>query len=390
MKIELFHTIALILVMIMHNQTMAQSQTVQAINWKVAVELPALTGQAKALGLAGPVAGVHHQVLVVAGGANFPDKMPWLGGTKKYYNDIYVFEKEAKGNTIKPYPKLFHLSNPVAYGASCSTPSGIICAGGENDKGITNQVLLIQWDTATKNIAVKNLPDLPIAVTNAAITSINNKVYVGGGEMADGVSNQFFSLDLNHPAAGWQQLPPLPKPISHAVMVMQSSGEHQYIYLIGGRKKNSNGISDLYDSVYQYDLKSSQWQQKQSLPYALSAGTGMATRAGNILLFGGDKGETFHKTEQLLAAIAAEKGEAKKQELIQQKANLQSAHPGFSKEVLQYNAHADTWKKLGTIPFEVPVTTTAVNWADGVLIPSGEIKAGVRTPQLLLGKFIHK
>ncbi|MGV3589105.1 MAG: Kelch repeat-containing protein [Adhaeribacter sp.] len=374
----------------MHNQTVAQRQPVPAINWKVAAELPALTGQSKALGLAGPVVGVHHQVLVVAGGANFPDKMPWLGGAKKYYEDIYVFEKEAKGNTIKPNPKLFRLPNPVAYGASCSTSSGIICAGGENDKGITNQVLLIQWDTATKKIAVRNLPDLPIAVTNAAITAINNKVYVGGGEMADGVSNHFYSLNLNHTAAGWKQLPSLPKPISHAIMVMQSSSDHKYIYMIGGRKKNSNGISDLNDSVYRYDLKSSQWQPKQSLPYALSAGTGMATGTGEILLFGGDKGETFHKTEQLLAAIAAEKDHAKKQQLNQQKATLQAAHPGFSKEVLQYNALTDTWKKLGTIPFEVPVTTTAVNWADGVLIPSGEIKAGVRTPQLLLGKFIHK
>lgn len=373
----------------MPHQTMAQKQTLHHINWKVAAELPAINGQSKALGLAGPAAGVHQKVLVVAGGANFPDRMPWLGGKKKYYDDIYVFEKEDKGNNITPYPKLFHLPYPVAYSAGCTAPAGIICAGGENADGITSKVLLVQWDIATENIAVKNLPDLPVAVANASITADGNMVYLGGGEMADGVSNHFYRLDLNDTAAGWKQLPALPKPVSHAVMVVQASGDHQYLYMIGGRKKNSNGISDLYASVYRYDLKNNRWQQKQSLPYALSAGTGMATGDSGILLFGGDKGETFHKTEQLIAAIEAEKDDAKKQQLIRQKALLQTAHPGFSQEVLHYNAMADAWEITGTIPFEVPVTTTAVNWGKEVLIPSGEIKAGKRTPRLLLGKFFH-
>lgn len=376
--------------MAMQHQTMAQKHTGYDITWKVAAELPAINGQSQALGLAGPVAGLHHQVLLVAGGANFPDRMPWLGGKKKYYDDIYVFEKDDKANHIKPYPRIFHLPYPVAYGASCSTPQGIICAGGENANGITNKVLLLQWDRATKNTAVKNLPDLPVAVTNASVTANGNRVYLAGGEMADGVSDRFYSLDLNDTAAGWKQLPALPKQVSHAVMVVQSGGDHQYLYMIGGRKKNSNGISDLYASVYRYDLQNNRWQQKQSLPYALSAGTGMAAGASGILLFGGDKGNTFHKTEQLIAAIEAEKDEANKLQLIRRKALLQAAHPGFSKEVLQYDAMADAWQITGTIPFEVPVTTTAVNWGKGVLIPSGEIKAGIRTPQLLFGKFFHK
>jgi N-acetylneuraminate epimerase len=376
--------------MLLDNQTMAQKQPVHAINWKVAAELPAIHGQPKALGLAGPLVGIHRNVVVVAGGANFPDGMPWLGGKKKYYDDIYVFEKEDQGNSIKPYPKIFHLPYPVAYGASCSTLQGIICAGGENANGITNRVLLVQWDMAGKNIAVKNLPDLPIAVTNASITTKDHRVYLAGGEMVNGVSNHLYSLDLNDTALGWKQLPSLPDPVSHAVMVVQSSGDRNGIYMIGGRKKNNNGISDLYASVYRYDLEDNQWQQKQSLPYALSAGTGMATGANSILLFGGDKGEAFHKTEQLIAAIHAEKDEAEKQQLIRQKAILQAAHPGFSKEVLQYNTIANAWEMVDTIPFEVPATTTAVTWGNRVLIPSGEIKAGVRTPQLLLGKFFYK
>lgn len=370
----------------MHNGTIAQKPMDDTLKWRIAAELPPVHGPAKALGVAGPVVGLNNHMLIVAGGANFPDSMPWLGGRKKYYDDIYVFEKNAKGN-IQLYSKTFHLPYPVAYSANVSTPQGIVVAGGENENGISNKVLLLQWDIAKKDIVVKPLPDLPISVTNASITAIDNIVYLAGGETTNGdVSNHFYCLDIKNTYAGWKHLPLLPKPVSHAVMVVQLDGKDKGIYLIGGRKKTGSGISDLYASVYRFDLKNKQWSEKQSLPYALSAGTGAAIGTHDIYLFGGDKGKTFHKTEELIAAINTEKENTKKQQLIEQKAALQASHPGFSKTVLQYNTITDEWKAVGTIPFPVPATTTAVLWDNEVVIPSGEIRAGVRTPNILVGK----
>jgi N-acetylneuraminic acid mutarotase len=97
------------------------------------------------------------------------------------------------------------------------------------------------------------------------------------------------------------------------------------------------------------------------------------------LLFGGDKGETFHQVEILLAQIAQESDPEKKAKLIAQKNTLQVNHPGFSREILLFDSQKNTWKKLGKIPFSVPVTTTAITWDNKVIIPSGEIKAGVRS-----------
>ena len=159
---------------------------------------------------------------------------------------------------------------------------------------------------------------------------------------------------------------------------------------IGGRRKGAGGISELYNSVFEFDITSNQWQEKKSLHYALSAGTGIVKNENTILLFGGDKGETFHQAEILLAAIAAEKDEVKTKELIEQKNKLQQNHPGFSREVLQYDIGKDAWKPAGVIPFVTPVTTSAVKWKDYVFIPSGEIKAGVRTPQILMGRISKK
>lgn len=356
------------------------------IDWNIAGALPSTSG--KQLGFAGPVAGVGNNVLIVGGGSNFPDSMPWLGGKKKYYNDLYVFKKDNKDSLI--LFKSFKLPFPLAYSANCSSSRGIIVAGGENENGISNKVLLIQWIEARQNIRIKNLPDLPFEVTNASVVVRNEKVYLAGGEMTNEVSNHFLSLDLNNINAGWKNLPHLPKPVSHFVMTVQSNGKDDCIYVIGGRRKNADGPSDLYISNDQFDLKTNKWKEKKSLPYMLSAGTGVAFGTNSILLFGGDKGTTFHKTEELIFAISNEKDEAKKARLNAEKIKVQSTHPGFCRQVLLYNTKKDEWKTIGNIPFDSPATTTAVKWDNKIIIPGGEIRAGVRTTQILSAKIVVK
>ncbi len=362
----------------------AQKKQGQSMQWKIAAELPVAKNQNKSLGFAGPVAGIYQNKMIVAGGANFPDAMPWLGGKKKYYDDVFVYVKT--GSRIVLQKKQFKLPSTVAYAASCSTSKGIVYAGGENEQGISNKVFLLQLVQNAPTLVVQNLPDLPVAVTNASMTVHRNIIYFAGGEKAEGASDLFFSLDLDHIAAGWKQLAFIPKPVSHAVLVFQKSKDHESIFLIGGRRKNTNGISDLYSSVFEFNITKNQWAEKKSLPYTLSAGTGMATGTHSILLFGGDKGETFHKVEMLIAAINAEKDEVKKQQLTQQKNKLQMSHPGFCKDVLCYNTITGEWNVVDSIPFNTPVTTVACKWGNDVLIPSGEIKAGIRSPYILSAK----
>ena len=347
------------------------------MQWNAAATLPDVNGKAS-LGYAGPVAGVIDDKIIVGGGANFPDSMPWLGGKKKYYDDVAVFAVKDNGLQLLHQLKL---PDTIAYPAVCSVPHGMVYAGGENQNGFANKVWLI---TIGRNDTIDfvSLPDLPDPTTNASLTVSNNTLYFAGGETTGGVSAKFYSLDLNSPLNGWRELTALPKPASHGLLIAQSGK----LFFIGGRMKTKSGISDLYASVYSYEFSTNQWSERKALPYAISAGTAVAYGENEILLFGGDKGETFHKAEELIAAIAAETDAAKKEALNQQKIKVQSTHPGFSKEVLRYNAEEDEWSVAGTIPFDVPVTTTAVKWNNDVLIPSGEIKAGVRTPEILMGK----
>ena len=375
-----------ILLMLNNMPAFAQSKKLISIEWKTIAELPPFNNQSKSIGVAGPIVGVINNKLIVAGGANFPDKMPWQGGKKAYYNNIVIFKKE-KGQVLQETIAPSLVSN-IAYAANCSTPFGIVFAGGENELGLSDKVYLLKWDEASNNVLQTKLPDLPVKTTNGSLVCIDKILYFLGGETLVNTTNQFFSLNLNKINDGWTMLPEIPKPLSNTVVVAQYLNGQKQIFLMGGRAKQKNGISDFLSDVYSFDLHLKIWDKKTALPYSISAGTGAAFSEKYILLFGGDQGERFNKVEQTISNINLEKEQFKKENLISIKNKLLESHPGFSNEILLYNTQKNIWLSNGFIPFNTSVTTNLVQWGDEIIIPSGEIKAGVRTPRILSAKII--
>jgi len=375
-----------ILLMLNNMPAVAQSKKVISIEWKTIAELPPFRDQSKSIGVAGPVVGIINNKLIVAGGANFPDKMPWQGGKKIYYNNISIFNKEKEQVFQEKIQN--SLTSNIAYAANCITPLGVVYAGGENELGFSDKVYLLQWDEASNNLRQTKLPDLPVETTNGSLVCIDNTIYFLGGETLTNTTNQFYSLNLIKINQGWMTLPVLPKPLSNMVVVAQYLNGQKQIYLMGGRAKQKNGISDFSSDVYSFDIHLKIWDKKKSLPYPLSAGTGAVVSEKYILLFGGDQGERFNKVEQTISNINLEKEQFKKENLISIKNKLLESHPGFSNEILLYNTQKNIWLSNGFIPFNTSVTTNLVQWGDEIIIPSGEIKAGVRTPRIISAKII--
>lgn len=357
---------------------------VSSIEWRNVGSLPPLPTDAPHPGLAGALSGFHNNVLMIGGGANFPDLMPWLGGRKRFHDALYVF-KGSENVFVSLNDDGFTLPFPVAYGASCSTPAGVLHAGGENEKGLVRTVMLVRYESESNRVIVDSLPDLPFAVANSSIACDDSKIYLAGGETMNGVSDKLLCMDLQRPGAGWTIMGDLPHAVSHAVLLTAGDEDHRHLYLIGGRQKSVSGISEFFSSNFRFDLRENRWDKRASLPYGMSAGTGYST-GSEIVLFGGDRGETFHATEELLVMIAGERDPVKRDSLTKRKNHVQEKHPGFSREILKYIVAEDRWISIGQIPFDTPVTTTALRSGDGeILIPSGEIRAGVRTPQIIQG-----
>ncbi|MGN6510349.1 MAG: Kelch repeat-containing protein, partial [Chitinophaga sp.] len=304
----------------------AQEPSGDHIRWSVPAQLPLPAGASSQPGLAGAAVGVHQQVLLIAGGANFPGAMPWEGGKKQYYGNVYTLYKNMQWAAAPA-----KLPFAFAYAASVGTPDGLLCIGGEDEHGPRSSVFLLQWDATAEKVRVKDMPPLPEPLTNASAAIDGNTVYVAGGENASAATHAFYSLDLT-PGSKWQPLQPLPQAVSHAVTVAQSNGSHTCIYVAGGRTKNASGISTLHNTAWQYDPALREWKKLQDIPSpAISAGSGIASGATYILLFGGDKGDVFTRIESYNARIAQAGTEGEKQSLRAAKLALLTGHEGFSK-----------------------------------------------------------
>lgn len=367
------HVIILFFILISQH-VIAQLHFNTHLKTAVAAELPNI-------GVAGPVTGTVNNYLVVAGGANFPEAMPWKGGAKKYQDQIFIYQQTNSKLNLKS--KTQQLPAPVAYAAVCNSPQGIVYAGGENAEGISNKTWFLQWNQQQQTVLIKSYPDLPIPLTNSSAVCVNNSVYLMGGETGNATSTAFYFLDLAQIEKGWQGLGNIPQPLSHLVLTSVKNSNATALYVMGGRQKNPSGVSTFSNKTYRYHIQNNTWETLADMPYALSAGTGVEWNNNQIVLFGGDRGIVFNQVEQLLVAIANETHPEKKQELIHQKNQLQEAHPGFSKEILAYDVHTNHWNQMGKLTQETPVTTTAFIWNSAVYIPSGEVKAGVRSKHIL-------
>ena len=71
------------------------------------------------------------------------------------------------------------------------------------------------------------------------------------------------------------------------------------------------------------------------------------------------------------------------EERLEAKRKLYATHPGFGREVLAFDTRANTWRVAGRSPWAPQVTTVAVKIGAAIVIPSGEVKPGIRTAEIV-------
>ena len=308
------------------------------LNWAEG-QLPPLPDgsgqQSTALGVAGPFAGVHHDRLIVAGGANFPDGLPWIPidatgklPQKIYYDTVFVLSKQNGASPEWSVAKT-HLPQPLAYGTSIPTPKGVLCIGGEwktyaEDAGgkatstthPSDQIFLLAWDPQSESVRLKNryaeapepaedfypFPPLPQATTMLGGTIVDNKIYVLGGATQTGATDKVWMLDLDRArvtkdAAGnvlpwrWQAGPPIPGPARILpVVAAQNDGTRNNVYLFSGRTPGNAEESVILTDAYALDPEQKSWKRLRDVggdaPRSVMAGSGLASGKYNILVFG--------------------------------------------------------------------------------------------------------
>jgi len=189
------------------------------IQWTVAANI--MNDDQPSIGFAGMVSGINKDVLLVAGGANFPNGMPWQGGKKNYSNQIYVLEKN-KTSFQWNSKNTSTLPHSIAYAGSATTEKGMVIAGGDNENGISAKANLLQWNVSKQRVEIKSLPDLPVAVTAPAMTANGNTVYALCGDEAKNSSSKCFYLNLEDRKPVWKSLPDAPIALANGMAVFQN------------------------------------------------------------------------------------------------------------------------------------------------------------------------
>lgn len=341
-------------------------------------------------GVSAPFAGMLGDILVVAGGCNFPDKPAAEGGIKKYYDQIYILrhplEQESK------WEKAGKLPVPVAYGVSITIPEGIVCVGGNNATEELNTVYLLKWDVDRSEVVVENLPSLPVTMDNMAGASDGRKIYVAGGNVNGKPANRGFVYTMGD--KGWHELPPFPgEPRLQPAGVVQNSAEQTRFYLMGGYSPaRESKESVIATDGWSYNPKNNQWYPESVIlpygteePMALVGAAGVASGSHHLVFVGGVNRECFQRALDLPLLIEQALQEAKDSlvsSLRQEQDEYMNHFPEwyrFNGQLLIYHTITGTWVTESDFQEIAKAGAAVVPYRGKWLVINGESKPGIRS-----------
>ncbi len=336
------------------------------------------------LGLAGPIAGAHGDHLIVAGGANFPE--PALTATrantlgKVYWTDAFVYSR-ASGR----WQSAGQLPDAVGYAATLSTGDGVLVIGGEGYRGGPGgtlqrpaekfaDVFVLRWDARRSRLERTDLPPLPRALSYGVAGIVDGVVHVAEG-------GDFYGLDLDRPDRGWATLPRWPgDPRTVAVGAAQDGR----FFLLSGRAQHADKSWTFYRDAYAYSPRRRRWDRIADLPWCVTAALAHPVGRTGLVVVGGDKDiDRWNLIEHHVALrTAATPGSAEWQRQNDIVTWIYDHHTGFNGELLRYDTKRDRWSVDGWFPGPPPATTPAVNWDGDLVVASGEVGPGIRTPRV--------
>lgn len=304
-------------------------------------------------GFASMFAGVSGGALLAAGGANFPDKKPWEGGKKLWYDTVFVLEKPDGAWKVAG-----KLPRPLGYGVSVTHGNGVVCVGGSDAERHFASCFRLEWRAG--KLMTKPLPSLPQPNANMSGALLGDTLYVAGGiEKPDSTRTleKFYALDLAAKQPVWRELEPWPGP---ARMLGVAAAQDGSIFLVSGTDLSAGPdgkpVRTYLRDGYRY-TPGKGWKRIADLPRFAVAAPSPAPTVGTtqfLLMSGDDAAQLTVKPTE---------------------------HQGFPRGVLAYDPRTDRWTESAPTPAP-RVTAPTVQWNGAWLVVSGEQKPGIRSPEV--------
>ncbi|MGF1923459.1 MAG: galactose oxidase, partial [Bacteroidia bacterium] len=294
------------------NEQMVKAQDFPTFEWSEISPIP------DKVGFAGSFAGVANDVLLVAGGANFPDGgAPWTGSVKAWTDKVFVLE-----HPNGQWKDAGKLPQKLGYGVSVNYKNSLILLGGSNEKGHHADVMMLNYKDGM--LKITELPKLPQPIANTCGVLVDDVIYVLGGIStpdAKTAGANFWALDLLSDNREWKILESWP---GVGRMLSVAGAQRGSIYLFSGVEL-VDGQRHYLTDAYQYSPKKG-WNKIADLPHSVAAAPtpAFACDKDNLVIFGGDDGVVAPKA-----------------------ATLRENHPGFSNQILSYASETNQWRITG-------------------------------------------
>ena len=356
-------------------------------------DLKAIPDVAYAKGVSAPFCGAIQDVLVVAGGANFPDKSLLEGGAKRVYADIW-----AKAPHGRKWVHAGVLPDSTAYGATFAVDSALVLAGG-NVCGVTTDKVY-ELRLSYGKAVLRTLPQLPVPMEQCGWTRDGENLYLVGGVGTTGVYTCKIGTYV------WSKIADLPEPLVQPVAY--ASGGKLYVW--GGFNPETLDVSDrgivmeispraslgrndsdtalstgaegahaVISSGAEGGVEKSVWAEAPAIPDGgtFVGATGATLPDGRLVVVGGVNRAIFaralHNTpEDRIPYLSKEPAEYQ-----------------FRQDVFAFDPAAGAWTCLGSVPACAlagpgvavrPATSASGHGA--LYVAGGELKPGVRSPRI--------
>ena len=305
--------------------------------------LPPIPDAAYAKGVSAPFCGLIGDTLVVAGGANFPDKPLLEGGAKRVYADIWAFDGAA-------WKHAGVLPDSTAYGASFSVPGALVFAGGNVCGVTTDKVYAVKADGS-----VQALPPLPEPMEQCGWSQEGDRLYLAGG---------IGSCAVYACTAGeysWSRVASLPRPLVQPLLYARGGK----LYLWGGFDPETLEVSSeglLWDG--------NAWSPAPAIPDqgTFVGAAGAVLPDGLLAVVGGVNRAIFAK--------ALHNGPEDRIPYLSQDPSWYQ----FRRQVFLFDG--DSWSEAGSYECCALAGPGVAPFPGGLYVAGGELKPGVRSPRI--------
>ncbi len=343
-------------------------------------------------GVSASYAALVNGKLIVAGGANFPDKLGFEGGVKAYYDEILMYnEEQNRWNVIGKLPE------PAAYGVSVSLSDGALWIGGNTATKSLSTCSKVTYDDVFE---CTPFPSLPVTLDNFAGCSIDDKVFVGGGNANGKPSNKIFYLNAKNDTT-WAALPDFPGiPRVQPVMAALQTNGKEFVYLMGGFFGGDiSHAPQMANDVLRYDISEQKWEKvgilrlpNETTFFSLTGATVMPIDNRFILCAGGVNYTIFLDAISQLYTIAndtALSDAEKKTRNFEFSKNYMTqpiSYYRFNQECLLFDCETNEWKVLDMSSHTARAGASLVYDKHIFYNVQGEVKPGVRSNETWKGK----